>query len=203
MRSTLYHRIILHCSITFARPKKALFVTCDSLFIFFFFYNFSLVILFLSGLRRIINRFLSLSLAFLSLSFYHPPPRRRLSLFHFTGARFPEIFSTYYTTTRHLRHHVPPLFTTTLTSLTAVCQPSTPPYFSRMLARSGRRWFGGGGWIRGPHERPRDPTYTGGFRGIGRYFGGERYWGFIITRRGEETRFFLWRKIKRGWSLVV
>ncbi|TGZ55373.1 hypothetical protein DBV15_10625, partial [Temnothorax longispinosus] len=42
----------------------------------------------------------------------------------------------------------PPPFLSRL--LTAVCQPSTPPYFSRVLARSsgGRRWCSGGGWIR-------------------------------------------------------
>ncbi|EGI57602.1 hypothetical protein G5I_14343 [Acromyrmex echinatior] len=60
--------------------------------------------------------------------------------------------------------------------LTAVCQPSTLPYFSRVLVRSGAtRAAGGGsggGWIRA--AAPTDAyesTYTGGFRRTGRYFG--------------------------------
>lgn len=113
-------------------------------------YDFCLVILIPIGLtpnnkidsflhpvfsRRLFHMF-DLSL---SLSLYC---RRWLSLFHFTGARFPEISSTYYTTIHHLRYLLPspPPFLSRL--LTAVCQPSTPPYFSRVLARSssGRRW---------------------------------------------------------------
>lgn len=145
------------------------------------------------SLLRIINRFLSLS-RILS------PPLSGLSLSlslvlsttadgcHCSTLRerdFPRIFSTYYTTTRHLRHLVPPHLSRLLSPRYA-----NLPLHHISLACSHQAAGGGlvevdGSALGGPHGRPRDPTYTGGFRGIGRYFGGERYRGYHYTRRGD------------------
>lgn len=131
---------------------------------------FCLVILIpTGGLPRITNRFLSPSsparsfrtttAATMVVHLSRTVRRcRRLSLFHFTGARFPEISSTYSTTTSHLRatsSDLSPLsLSISLIKCVCVCMymyARAPTFYSTIFlsrVRTKRRQprGGGGGW---------------------------------------------------------
>lgn len=183
-----YHRFIYLITLRRAIPSRLLLSITIA---FSPLYDFCLVILILADLtpNNKIDPFLRLSFSRRLFRMF-PPSLLSLSLSHcllqmavtvplYGSARFPEISSTYYTTTHHLRHLLLPSHPPFLSRLlTAVCQSSTPPYFSRVLARTKRRRRRQEVAVEVDGIRAAAPTdayestYTGGFRRIGRYFEG-------------------------------